>query len=284
MNKRAPKKPRNPGYSAMRLYNAAMNVGRPLRVPGAIGSFVLQDTQASNTLGWPNAADGVPEWTGPCYLVMKWTPTSVRAFRVYDPARPVYTLGSPHLETIMSQVTGIRPMRQTLTLRNVSASDAVAGTVKVLNIPETLSLDFGGGETMSVATKTAIEQLMRSHPEGRTYGASEFRKSKSLSLLPASSNGFRQYHPSMQLGNTTQKFNTDLASPAMNTMIIEFSHAPNNKYEFTLHTQDACHVISNGPLQNQRQMPQNVDETRHQEMIQAGQAAASMLVDDDEGL
>lgn len=259
-----------------------MNVGRPLRVPGAIGSFVLQDTQTAGQLvmGDPDPAKNV------ITFVMRWTPSDKRAYWIQGSGNPVTAVASSHLTNILPQVTGIRPLRQTLILRNTSAADKVGGSVRVLNIPETVLHEFNADGTIANVTGVTINSLLHEHPESRMYSAQEFRRSKAISLFPASSSGARMYHETLQPGAATLSaiMNHDTASPAMNTLLIQISYAAGNTYDFSLHTQDACHVISNGSLQNQRQMPLNIAEGRHQNAVQLAQQNAAMLVDAEEEL
>lgn len=251
---------------AIRLFNAAANVGRPMRVPGAIGSFVLQDTIQSGP---------VDVSANTKYLVFTWTPTWMRGFIAHNDFEEVGLISMDQIYNIRTECTGIRPLRATIQIRNTSRADAAAGLVRVVNTPEPLRLLFGNGGHL--ANFDTLGQHVASHADTKTYGVAQFRTTKFFNLYPASSTGYRAYHKFFMMDDGSGYngvFSSQTASPAMNTLVLQFTQANDVQYEYTVHCQDAVHVTANGALHNQRQAPMYQDEAAHNNAVMMGQGAA----------
>ena len=94
-----------------------------------------------------------------------------------------------------------RPLRQSVAIRNISASQDVAGVVRVLSTNHPLSwvLRYGNGADVANVNihqydHANVVSMIGSHPQTRTITNAELRAGVTIPMIPASLAEYKEYH------------------------------------------------------------------------------------------
>ena len=173
--------------SARAFFDASRHHGSPdLGVPDQIGSYtpIRGVTRSSVT---------APLTMGTAYYVFVWTPSQVRCmhlnhqvdspgwYRVHFPFLASHSQSAPP--------SMVRPSRQSLSIRNISASQTVNGYIRILhtNHPMQFSLEpkteAGAQVRMSVEQHGLFKTMIDQHPPTRTITNVELRSGVSIPIV-----------------------------------------------------------------------------------------------------
>ena len=252
--------------SARAFFDASRHHGSPdLGVPDQIGSYtpIRGVTRSSVT---------APLTMGTAYYIFVWTPSQVRCMHLSHQVDVPgwYRVHFPFLAS-HSQAAApsmVRPLRQSLSVRNISASQNVNGYIRILhtNHPMQFSLEpktEGGAQVrMSVEQHGLFRAMVDQHPSTRTITNTELRSGVSIPIVVGTMSIFKEYQEWVNLdainhtlltivgpngeASTEQYAATLIQKYAqltpMSTLIVEVpTLEPNNimSYDMAYHYQDA---------------------------------------------
>ena len=179
--------------SARSFFDASRWHHRPeLRVPDQVSEYTPVRGVHRVDINGPTAAGNS------ALYIFAWTPSACRCMWLtqqrVEPESEFFIVGFPFLAT-HSQAAGpqlIRPLRQSVAIRNISASQEVAGVVRVLstNHPLTWSLSHGyGNQAADVNIHENVHAnlvaMVGSHPQTRTITNAELRAGVTVPMIPA---------------------------------------------------------------------------------------------------
>ena len=144
--------------------------------------------------------------------VFCWTPSAARSMwltHIPTENNPnFYEVRFPFLAT-HTQASGpsmCRPLRGSIAIRNISASQNVAGVIRVLttNHPLEWSLSYGNDDTVANCNiykdeLTNLVAMIGSHPKTRTVTNAELRAGISIPIIPATMSVYKEYHDWVEL-------------------------------------------------------------------------------------
>lgn len=186
-------------------------------------------------------------------LVIQFTNSSVKAVEFDD--RLMTHVHQPE-RMVPSNATHIRPMRMTVRMRNVSKSEAVGGTVRVLQTLSPLEWDDlaqGGSNAphpwLTQGYFNTVKNMIRQNPNAKTFSAHELETTHVVHAAPGNLEGLQHYHeyqimpliadPNFQT-TLTSVLNEGSARRGLATVYILFDTNPwQNQYDVTIHSQDA---------------------------------------------
>ena len=145
--------------------------------------------------------------SGSAIYVFSWTPSICRCMWLThqhtDPESNYYVVAFPFLAS-HSQAAGpqlCRPLRQSVAIRNISASQDVSGVVRVLSTNHPLSwvLTYGNGADVANVNihqndHANVVSMIGSHPQTRTITNAELRAGVTIPMIPASLAEYKEYH------------------------------------------------------------------------------------------
>jgi hypothetical protein len=232
--------------AALVYHSAARNVGRALHVPNAMSSFITIDSVGRHHF--------TTSTTAPLLYVFQWCPSNCRGMHYSSTAGTVYVdTAMQAIQLGNSTPESIRPLRQSVTLKNVTKADNVSGTVQVLNVPELVKLEFSADDTLNSGVLESLNLMMAAHPKVKTFSAHEMRYSREFVQLPSSQVEFREWQEytsvGLSLASDKPNRNTVLSNASkrapMTTLILLFNQTPDQQtYEIVLNCQDACRFDS----------------------------------------
>ena len=187
--------------SARAYFDASRWHHRPeLRVPDQISEYTPVRGVHRVDINGPTTAGGS------AIYVFAWTPSAVRRMWLTHQKTDnpnFYVVGFPFLAT-HTQASGpqfVRPLRQSVAIRNISASQDVAGVVRVLstNHPLNWTLTYGfNGNVANVnilaADHANVVAIIGSHPSTRTITNAELRQGVTIPMLSATLAEYKEYH------------------------------------------------------------------------------------------
>ena len=110
----------------------------------------------------------------------------------------------------------IRPLRQSVSLRNISASQDVNGYIRVLhsNHPmysETDEQTLAGGARVRISAvkDPAFREMIDQHPSTRTVTNTELRVGGSIPIVPGTISAYQEYHEWVDLPSVTHDRSKD---------------------------------------------------------------------------
>ena len=254
--------------AARAFFDASRHHQSPdLGVPDMTGSYtpIRGVTRDSRT---------APTGLGSAFYIFCWNPSQARCMMLS------HQLDEPgwykiHFPFLASHVESagpamVRPLRQSVSIRNISSQQSVNGYIRILHTNHPMSVDFqektaaGGQVRMSVENYAAFKTMMESHPNTRTITNVELRIGISIPIVVGTISVFKEYHQWVSLNpvsHTLQQF-TDadgneydsteqyaagliqkfLTLTPMSTLIIEIpTMEPANvqSYDMSYHYQDA---------------------------------------------
>lgn len=147
------------------------------------------------------------------FFIFCWTPSVARCFKItheLEASGQHYKLEFP-CQASHSRNSGpalIRPLRQSVVMRNTSAAQDVQGYIRVLHLNQPIYLTFSklnsGSEgppdtraaRASVPTDvhTQMETFVNQHPRTRTITNTEIRSGITIPILPGTMSQYKEYH------------------------------------------------------------------------------------------
>ena len=254
--------------SARAFFDASRHHGSPdLGVPDMIGSYtpIRGVTRDSRT---------APTSLGSAFYVFCWNPSQARCMMLSHQIDVAgwYKIHFPFLASHVeaSAPAMVRPLRQSVSIRNISSQQSVNGYIRILHTNHPMSIDFqektaaGGQVRISTENHNAFKSMMDSHPNTRTITNVELRTGISIPIVVGTMSIFKEYQSWVSLnpinhtlttyidqdGNEydsseqyaaslIQKF---LTLTPMSTLIIEIptmEEANVQSYDMSYHYQDA---------------------------------------------
>lgn len=250
--------------SAGRYWDARFHKGVPPALPGSLGKFHVLDTLTrknfiQGTPGAPFGWDRVDQ-----YVLFQFSATDICCFHFWDvtqyqEAWPVdiknqvinqrsYTVRDSLSEVDSAQIQGIRPLRHTVVIRNITKADDIAGDIYVMPIENEFSWEFRDGQTMvpSVGFITNLKNTMnKSNDTRQLTAASLTREGKAYNLYPSTMDGFTKYFdfvkPEADTGNVgslQEAYVESGKTRAQGALLIKIpAQNTSNDYELTIHRQ-----------------------------------------------
>ena len=184
--------------SARAYFDASRWHHRPdLRVPDQVSEYTPIRGVSRVSINGPT------EVGGSAIYVFAWTPSGARCMWLTHQQNPTMTdyfaVGFPFVAS-HSQAAGpalCRPLRQSVAVRNISASEKVAGVIRVLctNHPLNWNLQYSGPYTLIAKEEHAnIVALIGAHPKTRTITDAELRGGVTIPMIPATLAEYKEYH------------------------------------------------------------------------------------------
>ena len=172
-----------------------------LRVPDQISEYTPVRGVHRVDINGPTQAGGS------AIYVFAWTPSACRCMWLThqrpETGSSYYIVGFPFLAT-HTQASGpqlCRPLRQSVAIRNISASQDVAGVVRVLstNHPLNWTLSYGFGQNVANVSihesdHANVVSIIGSHPATRTITNAELRQGVTVPMIPATLAEYKEYH------------------------------------------------------------------------------------------
>ena len=203
--------------SARAYFDASRWHHKPdLRVPDQVSEYTpVRGVSRVNV-------NGPTEAGGSAIYVFAWTPSVARCMWLthiqnatltdyYDVAFPFV---ASHAQAAGPSLC--RPLRQSVAIRNISASEKVAGVIRVLctNHPLNWTLKYTSGQNtahtlISKDEHANIVALLGSHPKTRTITNAELRVGVTIPLIPATLGQYKEYHDWQDLLPITSIHMTD---------------------------------------------------------------------------
>lgn len=222
---------------------------KQLAVPGSIGAFL---PIAGVTRTGHNTST-----SGNTFLIYQWT-NSDMYLNLVDTAGILTQKLTTQLTT--SAPTAVRPMKATLELKNTSIFTAQTGVIRVLSCPLQFAWSFVSPSAYQLSTTAlaSINLLMNTHPDVKTYSATDMAQGGSFVIPPASNIQFSSwgdYFAATGVANAQAALTAysdpnsviplvapfGAPAPVQNVLIIEFVQtSATNNYDITLKTQTAA--------------------------------------------
>jgi len=259
-------------------HNAFLYSNKILHVPQAFGSFVNVPTVWRNTLSTGSSRH--------YYVAVFATASDLVGLLIYGDTGYSNALTAPQLAA--AAPISIRPMRLSVSVRNTSKSDQVGGSIKILNSPQHVKLEWQTGAMASYLTtssKDSLVSLMSTSPHVKCYSGKELTHTHVTNAPPASSVEFRAYREFItwdgSTGITRDAANVDIIGAAQtrmvsNMIIFELTTNPEeNTYDIGIHSQSACRFHHENILSNMAHDPRPAQEQAFAAGVHAAQQAAT---------
>ena len=235
----------------MDLFSPLKNMGRALGVPNVLGNFTTIDS-VHRTVAHTGA--------GGFFAVVTWTPSSVRMVTINN-QKTIGIYEQPHLDELPP--TTIRPMRQSITVRNITKSDCVQGVVRALCVPDSLEWEFNAAATTAVVSDQfylELSNMMSTDKRVVTHSAASLTKGKTWIAPPASYHGMIDnvpYYPKYSATATAPEIKSyvegvNLAgaqAKGLHCVVMWFEGYPgtdgSQAYDIAVRSQDACNFPTN---------------------------------------
>jgi hypothetical protein len=234
------------------MLDPTMNRGRPLPVPGLIGHFTCVDSSTNGQYITNSTTHGV--------LVLQWTTSEIRFMTLNDsPTSGGVSMHLHGLQTMqLAAPSHVRPMRLSLTLRNVTKADDVAGSIRVLMLDDSIEWAFSadGGST-TWANYNTLASLVENDSRAKTYSNNELRNGHRWCLAPSSTEGMsnaKKFLPYVHTDTISPNVNhvesiiQGAAGRGLQTMLVLVPGSPSSAhqvYDWNVHDQTACYFPAN---------------------------------------
>lgn len=265
-------------YSGYNIHNALLYSKRVLHVPGAYGEFVPVP------IIWRDTAltyDNRKYW----YIIFA-TASDLLGLQVWGDTFAANPLLSSTL--FNSDPVALRPLRLSVSIRNTTKNDEVGGSIKVLNTPQHLPLEFQTGfdsHRVTPACAAGIANAMETSPAVKCYTAKSLQQTHGVHAPPASAQEFKTFqdfiHFDVTDTTTRQASNAAVIDRAQhrmvsNMIVIEMtSTTTQNSYELAVHRQDACRFHHENILSQMAVAPQAGNQQGFDQSVHAAQASAA---------
>ena len=191
------------GLAARSFFDAARFHGNPhLGVPDQLADYTAVRGVVRLTV------DGPPVGGTAVVYVFGWTPSVVRSFKIthaLESGGGAYQCEFP-FKAHHAKAAGpsmIRPLRQSLVMRNTSAAQDVQGFIRVLHLNQPITLEYTNvtDQVQKFARtsflpdkKEALLSFINQHPRTRTITNQELRGGVSIPILPGTMSQYKEYH------------------------------------------------------------------------------------------
>lgn len=262
-------------------FNAISNKRYPLAVPGAIAQFVHLPSMMRVPISTSTSRK--------MFLVVMATPSDATAILVLmGPGTNVDTTSIINLPQLaQADPLTIRPSRLSISIRNVTEAQSVAGVVRVLSTPSHVPIVFNGPGAPTVLNPSVGIELMttmESSPFACSYGAHEFLRTREIVSPPASIQGFKSYSDFIKYDETddttrhasNQAFVLANAAATNNQIIIEFNPVASvQNFDISLHRSDCTRYPLTSVLAQLAQPAPVGNEASFTSAVAAAQAVAT---------
>lgn len=250
--------------SAGRYWDARFHKGVPPALPGSLGKFHVLDTLTRKNFvqGTPNGVHGYERID--IYCLLQFSATDICAFYWGDTTQfkaewdqalkdevinqRSYTVRDSLDQVDSAQIQGIRPLRHTVVIRNITKADDVAGDIYVMPIENEFSWEFKDGQNMVPSTSfinNVKDTMNKSNDTRQLTAASLTREGKAYNLYPSTMDGFTKYFdfvpPEGDMGNVgslQEAYINSGKTRAQGALLIKFpAQNTSNEYELTFHRQ-----------------------------------------------
>lgn len=138
--------------------------------------------------------------------------SALRAFALYRPdltSAPTYVGWQQHqLNSNTNTIPlDIRPLRMTVKIRNTTQNLNIAGSIRVVILPQSLATTFGGASAPTVATWSAFWDLVQDSPHSKVYSGKELQKSHTMVMPPSSYLAYNAYEEFLPLSASSDNAN-----------------------------------------------------------------------------
>lgn len=138
--------------------------------------------------------------------------SALRAYALYGPtlgSSPTYVCWQQHqLNSNTNTIPlDIRPLRMTIKIRNTSQNLNVAGSIRTVILPQSLSTTFSATSAVTAATWAAFWDLVQDSPHSKVYSGKELQKTHTMVMPPSSYLAFNQYEEFLPLSAASDNAN-----------------------------------------------------------------------------
>lgn len=146
----------------------------------------------------------------------------------------------------------MKPLRMSVTLRNVTQMVNVAGLVRVLNMPQNYdwSAAFGAGTSLNVATVNSIMNLIDSSSNTHSMTLQEITVGKTWVSYPISSVGYNAWYKQVNADTAQSRLVESSTNETMSTIFIHFPPTTTGaqQIEVVVRRQDGFRYAANTAL------------------------------------
>lgn len=246
-------------------------------VPGCTGAFVTINSQCRDEV--TTGANFT------MYVMIMWTRCKTGRYlkwKCYNetPGDDHGQLFWQHLSQFGSTdfPTNLRPLKQSVRIKNLTAAQNVAGQVRHLKAEElptsgALTAPGPGVLKFSSATTSAYHQWVTADTKASGITAAELRRTHKWVLHPANMVNYAQYSPftaTYDDATALAFINEQIAKEPMNAMLFQFPPTSTpNTYEVTYHAQDAAQYPPTSVLHHQAKEMSGGQEALLRQIVQA---------------
>lgn len=264
------------------IHDAILHRKRLLNVPGAMGEYVPLPMIFRSTFIAPNNSHSF-------YLLIFETGSDVIGMQVWG--ETAYTMPFATAQLASAAPVATRPMRLSVSIRNITKADNVQGCIRCLSTPQHFRLEFDSTDAnvgrANYLTNNCLQQLkalMEGAPQVRSVSAQSLVTGGKIHAPPASQTTFKTFreftayngadndarHASNEI---FRKANIDMVS---NMIIIELVHQDlANQYDIAVHRQVACRFQHDNVLSH---LSRSHGAPGNQEQFDASVSAAQSAV------
>lgn len=267
---------------ALDHYDASKHNDVPL-LPHSLGNFLPVSSCVPTTITVPvksSTFDGV-------VIVSQFTASNVNS--VY---MDVLKSGSSYVSSVINPIKNvklqsappetIRPLRQTVIIRNTSATNYVEGLVRTSNTSQSVDWAFDASTPAGDVTGSFISSLVDltgTHPDSKTYTGNYLSTNGAKFILaPASNVQYNQWYEYLDFDTGTNfslVLTTGALRCALNTLVM-YIPAGNSQqtYDLTVYSQWGCRYPSNQLL---GQISTRHNSTPKADLVSAAAASAAPM-------
>ena len=262
------------GVAARSFFDASRFHGNPhLGVPDQLADYTAVRGVVRVSV------DGPPAGGTASLFVFGWTPSVCRCFKIthqLEAGGGAYMCEFP-FKAHHAKAAGpsmIRPLRQSLVMRNTSAAQDVQGFIRVLHLNQPITLEYTNVTDQAQqfarvsylpTPKDNLLNFVNQHPRTRTITNQELRTGVCIPILPGAMSQYKEYHEWVDLnpnqdiyaaGNANNLwsneqemsylFNRYLTLNPMSTLLIEVPTLVGGQsmgFDMVYHYQDAVRAL-----------------------------------------
>jgi hypothetical protein len=177
------------------------------------------------------------------FIMMMWTPSSCVSFHIKENCDLIeHRQGLLHT----AKPLFVRPARIGARILNTSRQDVLAGRITIFETQQPLGLQHViASGSLSNGSLAALEHMIKNSPNTRKYSAIECTKGVEVFLRPASNQAFPEWHPFVDIDQTSaderQALILGALSQACSVAVIAFhGTAITNTYEVQIKAETFC--------------------------------------------
>jgi len=218
----------------------------------SLGNFVTLNSLSRANLTTNTALD--------LYVVCQWTASDI-SFIFWNDVAP-YNVGVFKLPMLTAQSPiNIRPLRQSISIRNTTQLVNVSGFVRVMNMPQSYDwgLSFATTTTLTAACVADIKALIEGSPLTHTTTAQDLTTGKTWVQYPVSTVGYNTWQSYLPYGSVTlpSAFQTSSQQETLSTIMIQIpaTASGTNLLDIVVRRQDAVRYAANTAISSTARPP-----------------------------